>query len=117
MTGPLVSSKNVSPFNTTPVLSLCAKNADGTNGDIATISMTPNANTLFFNSILSLDTIISTNVGSAPQKVSLAYITKINNGADIAIPTEGGTLARIEDINAAVGDIASVLDAINGESV
>ena len=117
LTGPLVSSKNVPSFEKTPVLSLCAKTEDGTNGDIATISMTPNVNTLFLDSMLSLNTIISTNVGSAAQKVRLAYIAKINNGADIAVPTEGGTLARVEDINAAVGDIASVLDAINGESV
>lgn len=117
LTGPLVSSKNVPSFKTTPVLSLCAKKEDGTNGNIATISMTPNVNTLFLDSMLSLNTIITPNVGSGAEKVSLAYIAKINNGSDLAVPTEGGTLARVEDINAAVGDIASVLDSINGESV
>lgn len=43
------------------------------------------------------------------------YAQKLNNGADIAIPTEGGTLARVEDINAAVGDISTALTAILGE--
>lgn len=92
LTGPLVSSQNVSFFKKTPVLSLCAKNADGTNGMIATISMVPNADTLFLNSILSLNIITPTNVGSKAQKVSFAYIDKINNGADIAVPTTGGTM-------------------------
>lgn len=43
------------------------------------------------------------------------YTTKLNNGADLAVPTEGGTLARIEDIDTAVGDISTALTAILGE--
>ena len=57
------------------------------------------------------------NIGTSSNLCECVYTKKLNNGADIAVPTEGGTLARVEDINAAVGDIASVLDAINGESV
>jgi len=45
----------------------------------------------------------------------MAYIQKLNNGADLIVPTEGGTLARVEDINAAVGDISTALTAILGE--
>lgn len=33
-----------------------------------------------------------------------AYLNKLNNGADLIVPTEGGTLARIEDINTIGGD-------------
>lgn len=33
-----------------------------------------------------------------------AYLNKLNNGADLIVPTEGGTLARVEDINAIGGD-------------
>ena len=43
------------------------------------------------------------------------YTTTLNNGADLAIPIEGGTLARVEDIDAAVGDISTALTAILGE--
>lgn len=32
------------------------------------------------------------------------YTQKLNNGADLAVPTEGGTLARVEDIDAIGGD-------------
>lgn len=57
------------------------------------------------------------NLGRPNNRWGTGYLAALNNGADIAIPATGGTLARIEDINAAVGDIASVLDTINGESV
>lgn len=43
------------------------------------------------------------------------YTQKLNNGADIIVPSEGGTLARVEDIDAAVGDISTALTAILGE--
>lgn len=43
------------------------------------------------------------------------YTKKLNNGADLAVPTEGGTLARMEDIDEAVGSVSTLLDAINGE--
>ena len=43
------------------------------------------------------------------------YTAKLNNGADLIVPTEGGTIARVEDINAAVGDISTALTAILGE--
>ena len=43
-------------------------------------------------------------LGDPTNPWKLAYIEKLNNGADIAVPTEGGTLARVEDINAIGGD-------------
>ena len=38
------------------------------------------------------------SVGSSSKKWKTVYSTMLNNGADIAIPTEGGTLARLEDL-------------------
>lgn len=55
------------------------------------------------------------NLGNSDNPWRTIYVTKMNNGADIAVPTEGGTLARIEDIDAAVGDISTALTAILGE--
>ena len=55
------------------------------------------------------------NLGKPTNKWKAIYGGIINNGADIAVPTEGGTLARIEDIDAAVGDISTALTAILGE--
>ena len=43
------------------------------------------------------------------------YTAKLNNGADLIVPTEGGTLARIEDIDERIGDISTALSAILGE--
>lgn len=53
--------------------------------------------------------------GSRYYKWANVYTTKLNNGANLAVPTTGGTLARIEDIDAAVGDISTALTAILGE--
>ena len=38
-------------------------------------------------------------LGSPYRKWTKLFSPKLNNGADLAVPTEGGTLARIEDIN------------------
>lgn len=54
-------------------------------------------------------------LGKESIKWKNVYTTKLNNGADLTVPTEGGTLARMEDINAAVGDISTALTAILGE--
>lgn len=54
-------------------------------------------------------------LGDDDNKWSNVYTTKLNNGADLAVPTEGGTLARTEDIDAAVGDISAALTTILGE--
>lgn len=51
----------------------------------------------------------NTNIGYTSAKwkgiyVLTTYTEKLNNGADIAVPTVGGTLARLEDIDAIGGD-------------
>lgn len=62
------------------------------------------------------------SLGDTYSRWETVYATKINwgtnngvVGADLIIPTEGGTLARVEDITAAVGDISTALTAILGE--
>lgn len=55
------------------------------------------------------------DLGNTAKPWKTIYVTKMNNGADLAVPTEGGTLARIEDIDAVVGDISTALTAILGE--
>lgn len=57
----------------------------------------------------------SFSLGLSERRWVNIYTYKLNNGADLIVPTEGGTLARIEDINAAVGDISTALTAILGE--
>lgn len=41
----------------------------------------------------------SGTLGNTSRKWANTFTAKINNGADIAVPTSGGTMARIEDIN------------------
>lgn len=55
------------------------------------------------------------DIGDSIYSWRTIYVTKMNNGADLAIPTTGGTIARIEDIDAVVGDISTALTAILGE--
>ena len=55
------------------------------------------------------------SLGTSAYKWKNVYTFKINNGADIAIPTTGGTMALKEDIDAAVGNISTALTAILGE--
>ena len=54
-------------------------------------------------------------LGTSTYRWKTVYTKTINNGADIAIPTTGGTMALKEDIDAAVGDISTALTAILGE--
>lgn len=56
-----------------------------------------------------------TKLGTANNPWGTAHVKKLNNGADLAVPTTAGTIARIEDIDAAVGDISTALTAILGE--
>ena len=44
------------------------------------------------------------NLGSVSRKWNTVYATKLNNGTNITIPNKGGTLARLEDIDAIGGD-------------
>ena len=44
------------------------------------------------------DNISTNSLGDTSKKVEIAYIKTLNNGADLVLPTEGGTLARLEDI-------------------
>lgn len=49
------------------------------------------------------------SLGRSTNKWLNVYAKKLNNGADIAIPTEGGTLARLEDLEG-LGGGASLPD-------
>lgn len=55
------------------------------------------------------------SLGTSGNPWDNVYAKKLNNGADVTIPTEGGTMALKEDIDAAVGDISTALTAILGE--
>lgn len=55
------------------------------------------------------------DIGESIYSWRTIYVTKMNNGADLDVPTTGGTIARIEDIDAVVGDISTALTAILGE--
>ena len=65
----------------------------------------------------------TTTLGDSIHAWLKVYTQKLNNGADILIPTEGGTLARIEDIpvssvNSKTGEVVlntEDINAVNGE--
>lgn len=122
LSGDLVAPQVLSSRDdATPVLSLRADTATE-KGTPVVLEVTPQGSGLRVNGNISALYLTPRDsrkydLGSSLAVWQSVYVTKINNGADIAVPTEGGTLARVEDINAAVGDIASALDTISGESV
>jgi hypothetical protein len=50
-----------------------------------------------------------TSFGTSEYKWANVFTTKLNNGADLIVPTEGGTLARLEDLEG-LGGGASLPD-------
>ena len=56
------------------------------------------------------------NLGTSVYGFDKAYITTINNGADIAIPTTGGTMALLSDIPSGVTTDSSLSGAGTTES-
>lgn len=48
------------------------------------------------------------DLGTSSIKWRTLYALKLNNGADLAIPTLGGTLARIEDVPVDISDLSDV---------
>lgn len=48
------------------------------------------------------------DLGTSSIKWRTLYALKLNNGADLAIPTQGGTLARIEDVPVDISDLSDV---------
>ena len=50
-------------------------------------------------------------LGTSSNPWTIAYIQKLNNGSDISVPAEGGTLARVEDLTdfAKKGDLSGYL--------
>lgn len=112
LTGALTIDITGSPYQYVPFI----KSSNGT--DIMSLNIGSDGHTGTSLTVKALN--VSTDftpaeIGKGYKKVGVAYITKLNNGADLIVPTEGGTLARIEDIDAVVGDISTALTAILGE--
>lgn len=51
-------------------------------------------------------------LGKSANRWTVVYAEKLNNGEDLVLPTQGGTLARLEDITSAIGDIETALSEI-----
>ena len=124
MTGLLTLNATEKPqyfFQSAPLLQIKAETADGTTKLNKNIGITPggilNMDGLSLSSTGSISCMPTGDydIGSQTIKWRRVYATRLNNGADLTVPTEGGTLARIEDIDAALGDISTALTAILGE--
>lgn len=113
MTGLLTLNATEKPqysFQSASLLQIKAETADGTTKLNKNIQITPggilNMDGLSLSSTGSISCMPTGDydIGSQTIKWRRVYATGLNNGADIAVPTEGGTLARVEDINAIGGD-------------
>ena len=52
------------------------------------------------------------NIGTADAGFGTAYLRRLNNGTDIAIPTTGGTMALAENVETAISDAVANIDAL-----
>lgn len=120
MTGLLTLNATEKPqyfFQSAPLLQIKAETADGTTKLNKNIQITPggilNMDGLSLSSTGSISCMPTGDydIGSQTIKWRRVYATILNNGADLTVPTEGGTLARVEDINAigGVGTAGQVL--------
>ena len=122
MTGLLTLNATQKPsfsWETTPLLRIKAETEDGSAklDEIIRVSVGGSLDLskfLITCSGLGPDSSTS-NLGNFISFWNIVYAKKLHNGAELAVPTEGGTLARVEDITAAVGDISTALTAILGE--
>lgn len=122
MTGLLTlnaTQKVDSPFGVAPLLRIKAETEDGSTQLDKTFTITPYGYLQLSGINVTCDSVQPSNrdsmLGNYVRFWNTVYTTKLHHGADLAVPTEGGTLARVEDIDAAVGDISTTLTAILGE--
>ena len=125
LTGPLGFSGE-SDFGTTgttlPIFRFHVMSPDGSVLE-KTISVSPNRFIFFdgleFNGVKRIDPVpgVNCNLGNPDEVWNFLFIKKLRNGYGgvLNVPEEGGTIARTEDIDKAVGDISTALTAILGE--
>ena len=109
ITGPITLGMTGDPFSNVDVL----KSSSGASlvtgmiesGSVLTLGVrTP---LTIFKELLPL-----ADVGQSFSKVPRIYLEKINNGADISIPTTGGTMALAENVETAISDAVANIDAL-----
>lgn len=98
----LTAEKTDYSFQSGQVLKIITESEDGGKKEI---SIFANGVSIGFNSLklvglsgLNPSVNESYDIGDSFVKWRTVYTTKLNNGEDIAVPTTGGTLARIEDL-------------------
>lgn len=104
LTGPIIAPERASAsYASVDALQLRA-DTDSATGTPVVIQVSPAASisftgTNFYFSAPIVPTLAGRiDLGSAFVKWRCIYATKLNNGADIAVPTTGGTMALVEDI-------------------
>lgn len=109
ITGPITLGMTGDPFSNVDVL----KSSSGASlvtgmiesGSVLTLAVrTP---LTIYKELLPL-----ADVGQSFSKVPRIYVEKINNGADISIPTTGGTMALAENVETAISDAVANIDAL-----
>lgn len=111
MTGLLTlnaTQKVATPHEAAPFLRIKAETEDGSTQLDKTFSISPYGYLRIPGCTIECDGVVpsssSSTLGNFVAHWNNVYAKKLNNGADLAVPTEGGTLARVEDIDAIGGD-------------
>lgn len=120
MTGPITLEWS-GTGTATPFVSIKSKYTNTSTGTAYAydlLKFTPSGSAVFYGDITSGSLIPNSNnrtIGDNRSKWFRVYTQSLYNGGTLQLPTTAGTIARVEDINAAVGDISTALTAIIGE--
>ena len=120
MTGPITlewsGTANITPF--VSIKSKYTNTSTGTTYAYDLLQFTSSGSATFYGDITSgslAPNSTGLTIGNNRGKWFRVYTQSLYNGGVLNLPTTGGTIARVEDINAAVGDISTALTAIIGE--
>lgn len=113
--GPITIDSRATYLSTVDILKINTSEKGGQNAREVKFTGVVGTSGLYYNGFLHPSVDATKYLGNKTYRWKSVATTMLNNGADIAVPTVSGTLARIEDIDAAVGDISTALTAILGE--
>lgn len=120
MTGPITLewSGAGTTTNFVSIKSRYTNTSAGTTYSYNLLQFTPSGSAVFYGDITSGNLVPKSSgvsIGDNSYKWFRVYTQSLYNGGVLQLPTTAGTIARVEDIDAAVGDISTALTAIIGE--
>lgn len=121
MTGPITLGWSGPQLSTrfVAIKSKYLRESNGSTYAYNLLEFEPSGSAYFYGNITSANLIPKTGgnnqIGTTAAKWYRVHTQSLWNGGILNLPTTAGTIARVEDIDAVVGDISTALTAIIGE--